>query len=115
MLLFCAMVFATAAGSNAGAAEPGASGLPDSLYWEVSMPPGYVWMNGCGEMGTKKAVGSTEAVIKQMEDGQSEDHISHHPGTVDGRAVLIDAPSLERAIAELNFFIHGDSDASPSK
>lgn len=102
------------AASNAGAAESDSVSLPDSLYWEVSMPPGYVWMNGCGEMGTKKTVNASDVVITLPEDLQPDAHASHHPGKVVAQPLLLDASSLESAIAELSFIVNGNVYISPA-
>lgn len=112
--LFCALIFAMAAASNAGAAEADSGGLPDSLYWEVSMPPGYVWMNGCGEMGTKKTGKAAAAVIQPPEGVPADAHASHHPGKVAARPVPLDASSLESALAELYSLVNGVVNASPA-
>ena len=113
IFLFCALGFAMVAASNAGAAESDSGGLPDSLYWEVSMPTGYVWMNGCGEMGIKKTGNVVAAIIPLPEGLQADAHAGHHPGKVVAQPLLLDVSSLESAIAELSSIVNGNVYISP--
>lgn len=112
--LFCALLFTLSAASNAGAAEADSGDLPDALYWEVSMPPGYVWMNGCGEMGTKKSGMATIPVIQPPEGVSVDAHAGHHPGKVAAWPIPLDTSSLEITLAELYLLVNGDAKTSPA-
>ena len=105
--LLCALLFATVAASNAGAAETDPESLPDSLYWEVSMPAGYVWMMGCGEMGAKKTDIAATAIAQPSNGIKAEAHASHHPGGIAAQTLSLDAAGVERTLAELSSMVNG--------
>ncbi len=102
------------AASNASAVESDSGSLPDSLYWEVSMPPDYVWMNGCGEMGAKKENKASDVIIQLPEGLQADAHAGHHPGKITAQPLLFDVSSLESTIAELSSIVNGNVYASPA-
>lgn len=112
--MFCALGFAMVAASTAGAVESDPGSLPDSLYWEVSMPTGYVWMNGCGEMGIKKAGNVVVAIIQPPKGVEADAHAGHHPGKGVAQPLLLDVSSLESTIAELSSIVNDNVYISPA-
>jgi len=78
------------------------------------MPPGYVWMNGCGEMGVKKGSKASDVIVQLPESLQEDAHASHHPGKVAVQPLLLDVSSLENTIAELSSIVNGNVYVSPA-
>lgn len=104
MLIGIAMLFAASVVS--AEALPG-SGIPDALYLDIETAPGYLWMNGCGEMGATKSQPAALTLAT------SDEHTGHHPG--EGTPALTDLfkiPSeIERELAELSLALAGISNS----
>jgi hypothetical protein len=90
VLIGIAMLFAASA---AWAETLPGPGIPDALYLDIVTAPGYLWMNGCGEMGAAKS-----------QPAASDAHAGHHPGqATPAVAEVFKFPSeVERELTELS-------------
>lgn len=109
---------------------PGPS-IPDALYLDIETAPGYLWMNGCGEMGAAKSqpatlaldlsigaeipaiVGITTVAATAPTLATAEAHVGHHPGqgALTVTDVIKSPGAIERELAELSLALAGISNS----
>lgn len=112
-----------AAFSASAEALPG-QGIPDALYLDIITAPGYLWMNGCGEIGANKTQPVTLDLDLDLSIGievptpvpvlaTPEAHAGHHPGQ--GAPALSDVVKfpneIERELTELSLALAGISNS----